>query len=418
MTEAGEEIVIVGAGVIGLCTALELLRAGRPVRVLDREAAPPTNCSTGNAGMVVPSHFVPIAAPGMISRGLRWMLDRESPFFVRPRASTALVRWGWLFHRSCRANGMELKQELLRDLNLESRRQFLELAKEDDFGLETRGLLMLCNSEHGLHEEAGVAEQARAMGLRAELLDREQVGRLDPGITMDVVGGVHFADDCHLDPRRFLRALERRIEAAGGVIERGVEVDRLIADGKRITAVQAGARRIGGREFILCGGAWTPRLLAPLGWKLPLEAGKGYSLTLEDPPEMPQVCSILSEAKVAVTPIGRSLRFAGTMEIGGLQRRIDPVRVRGIIKSVKRYFPKIDPAAIEALEPWAGLRPVTPDGLPFLGRLPDFDNLAIGTGHAMMGLSLGPVSGRLLAGLVTGAKPFRPVDQLVPGRFG
>jgi D-amino-acid dehydrogenase len=418
MSEQKDRVVVVGGGVIGLCGAYYALRAGLPVTVLERDAAGTENCSVGNAGMVVPSHFIPLAAPGMVSKGLRWMFDRESPFYVRPRLSPALARWGWIFLRHANQRHVAASRELLRDLNLESRRLFRELADEGDFGLVTKGLLMLCESQHGLDEEAEVAAAAHEIGLEAEVLDAAGVAALDPGIDMTVTGGVHFPKDCHLDPGRLMALLRRRVAELGGTLEQGVEIDRVEHAGGRVTAVSGGGRRFEGGRFVIAGGSWSGLLLRQLGLRLPLQPGKGYSLTLADPPQLPGLCSILCEAKVAVTPMGGGLRFAGTMEVGGLDLSIDRARVHGIVKSVSRFFPRFAEGDFEGVEPWAGLRPVSPDGLPYLGRLAGLDNLVLATGHAMMGLSLGPVTGRLIADLLTGTEPFRSIDGMAVGRFG
>lgn len=197
----------------------------------------------------------------------------------------------------------------------------------------------------------------------------------------------------------------------------GVEVDGIETKDGQVVALTAPGTRVEGRHFVIAGGSWTSELLKKVGLRLPLQAGKGYSLTLPSPPELPQLCSIFVEAKVAVTPMGGSLRFAGTMEIGGLDLSIDRNRVRGILKSVNGYFPEFSEDDFKGIEPWAGLRPVSPDGLPYLGRIPGLGNLITATGHAMMGLSLGPVTGRLVADLLTGEAPFRSINQLAPDRF-
>lgn len=412
-----ERVVIVGGGVIGLCSAFYALKKGFPVTVIEREAAGGDNCSMGNAGMVVPSHFTPLAAPGMISKGLRWMLNPESPFFVRPRLSLELMRWGWIFYRHSTERHVAACRELLRDLNLESRRLFAELAEEEDFGLLKRGLLMLCKTLHGLDEEAEVAKEAREIGLRAEVLDAAATALLDPGITMDVAGAVYFKDDCHLSPSRFMASMRRRVLAAGGVIESGVVIDGIETRGGKVSAVRGNGRRFEGEKFVIAGGSWSAGLLKMVGVNLPLQAGKGYSLTLDSPPELPQLCSIFAEAKVAITPMGNSLRFGGTMEVGGLDLSINRARVRGIVKSVNAYFPKFSESDFDETQPWAGLRPVSPDGVPYLGAVPGLANLWAASGHAMMGLSLGPVTGRLVADLLAGDVPFRGLEGMNVARF-
>lgn len=308
-------------------------------------------------------------------------------------------------------------RELLRDLNMESRRLFIELAAEEDFGLVTRGLLMLCKTNKALDEEAHVASQAHEIGLRATVVDAAAAAQLDPGVTMDIAGAVHFPDDCHLDPARFMISLRRRVIAAGGVIESGCAIDQIETAGGKITAVSGGGRRFEGTHFVVAAGSWSGKLLRQVGLKLPLQAGKGYSLTLPAPPELPELCSIFAEAKVAITPMNGLLRFGGTMEIGGLDLTIDPTRVRGIVKSVQQYFPKFSETDFAGVEPWAGLRPVSPDGLPYLGRVPGLPNLIAATGHAMMGVSLGPATGQLVADLLRGEPSFRNIDALAPARF-
>jgi D-amino-acid dehydrogenase len=412
-----QRVVIVGSGVIGLCTAYYALKRGFAVTVVEREAAGGDNCSTGNAGMIVPSHFIPLAAPGMIAKGLRWMINPKSPFFVRPRLDPSLARWGWLFYRHSTPRHVAACRELLRDLNLESRRLFAELAETEDFGLVRRGLLMLCNTAKGLHEEAEVAAMAREIGLDAEVLDSAATSKLDPGVTMTVEGSVHFAQDCHLDPLRFLDSMRRRVTELGGVIETGADLDHIETSKGRVLAITGMGRRFEADHFVVAGGSWSARLLKSVGLRLPLQPGKGYSLTLPTPPELPQLCSIFAEAKVAITPMGGNLRFGGTMEVGGLDLTINPMRVRGIIESIHAYFPRFSATDFQGVNPWAGLRPVSPDGLPYIGAVKHLPNLVVNTGHAMMGLSLAPVSGRLAADILAADQPFRPIEALAPGRF-
>jgi D-amino-acid dehydrogenase len=412
-----DRVVIVGGGVIGLCSAYYALKRGFSVTILEREAAGADNCSMGNAGMIVPSHFIPLAAPGMMAKGLRWMFHPESPFYVRPRLSLELLRWGYLFYQNSTPRHVADSRNLLRDLNLESRRLFAELAEDEDFGLVTQGLLMLCKTQKGLDEEAEVAHEAREIGLVADVLDGAAAAALDPGVTMNVAGAVHFSQDCHLNPARFMASMRRRVLAAGGQIVSGVKVDSMVLRGGKLAAVVAGAQSYEGSKFVIAGGAWTAELLKCVGMKLPLQAGKGYSLTLNAPRQLPRLCSIFAEAKVAVTPMDGTLRFGGTMEVGARDLSINPARVRGIVKSVNAYFPEFFEKDFEAVQPWAGLRPVSPDGIPYLGGIPAARNLWVAGGHAMMGLSLAPVTGHLIACLLAEDRTFRPIDAMSPARF-
>jgi D-amino-acid dehydrogenase len=240
---------------------------------------------------------------------------------------------------------------------------------------------------------------------------------LDPNINMNIAGAVHFADDCHLDPARFVTSLKRRIEQMGGQLLHNIAIDEITFRNGKISAVSGSNETFEAQEFVIAGGAWSPSLLRKIGLRLPMQSGKGYSLTLPNPTQLPQLCSILAEAKVAVTPMGDSLRFAGTMEVGGLGSEINPARVRGIIKAATRYFPDFKISDFDGIEPWVGLRPVSPDGMPYLGKVPNLDNLVVATGHAMMGLSLAPITGKLVTEILTKRPTSIGIRALAPDRF-
>ena len=306
---------------------------------------------------------------------------------------------------------------LIRDLSFASRACFEELAETLDFGLVKRGLLMLCKTQHALDEEAKSAALANDIGVPAEVLDAKAVAALEPGVRMDVAGGVYFPKDCHLPPGRLMAALQRELESAGVEFRFESGVTGWGTNGRRIKAVKTHAGDFAADEFVLCGGAWSPSVARELRVRLPMQAGKGYSLTLARPRQLPQICAIFSEARIAVTPMGDTLRFGGTMEIAGLAEGINPRRVQGIIKAVPRYFPDFTVEDFAGIQPWSGLRPCSPDGLPYVGRFGAYDNLSTATGHAMMGLSLGPVTGKIMAELLSGECPSFDLALLSPDRF-
>jgi D-amino-acid dehydrogenase len=349
-----------------------------------------------------------------------------------------LLRWGWRFWRAANARQVARAEPLLRDLSLASRACFEELAGAapasgpaagalgaqhagsetgapgiGDFGLVKGGLLMLCKTQRTLDEEAKFAARANELGVPAEVLDAKQTAALDPAITMDVTGAVYFPKDAHLSPNHFMAALKAGCDALGVTFVWSAGIATLTHHSSLVTS----AGDVEADEFILAGGSWSPELARSLGLRLPMQAGKGYSLTLPQPPQLPRLCSILSEARVAVTPMGGALRIGGTMEIAGLNEDINPVRVRGIIKSALGYFPAFKEADFDGVQPWRGLRPCSPDGLPYLGRTAKFKNLTLATGHAMMGLSLGPITGRLVAEIISGETPSHDLALLSPDRF-
>jgi len=440
-----KRVVIIGSGVIGLSTAYYCAQRGFTVTVVERKAAKRDGCSFGNAGMIVPSHFIPLAAPGMVKLALKWMWNPASPLYIKPRLDADLLDWAHKFWRAANEEHVHRSAPLIRDLSLASRVCFEEFAGAagTNFGLVKKGLLMLCKSEHALHEESKMAGQARALGIPAELLDAKQTAALDPGARLDIAGSVHFPLDCHLTTDHFMAALQSQVEKLGAkFIWESDAVDfqtgsagipagelRYVAPAGRMPALPvsgmpriysikiANGHEIEADEFVVCCGSWSAEFAHQLDLRIPMQAGKGYSLTLPKPRQLPQICSICTEARVAVTPMDGTLRVGGTMEIAGLNEDINPIRVRGIIDSFCRYFPDFRPQDFDGIQPWRGLRPCSPDGLPYIGRTAKFANLSLATGHGMMGLSLGPVTGKLIAEILSGEKPATNITMLSPDRY-
>lgn len=415
----GKSILVIGGGVVGLCTAYYALRKGHRVTVVERGAPDHDCCSLGNAGLIVPSHFVPLPAPGIVAQGLRMLLNPASPFYIRPRLNRDLIDWCWKFYRSANAAHVARAAPLIRDLNLATRQCYEELAElpGSDFGLVKKGLLMLCRTQERLHEESAMAEAGRKLGLSTDVLTPEEAARLNPSLRMEIAGAVYFADDCHLTPPRLMAWLARTVEEAGADLRWSTEVTGWRASGRTIEAVRTHRGDLSADEYVLATGSWSPGLARGLGLNLPLQPGKGYNLTLPNPPRLPTVASTLVEARVAVTPMGASLRFAGTMELAGLDKSINPVRVNAIREAVPRYFPEFGPDDFAGVKPWSGLRPCSPDGLPYLGRFGRCENLCAATGHAMMGLSLGPITGKLIAEILSGETSSLDVSALTPDRY-
>jgi len=417
-----KHVLIVGGGIVGLSVAYYCSRKGHRVTLIERGGRKRDGCSFVNAGMLVPSHIVPLASPGMVRLGLRWMWNPESPFYVKPRFSADLLSWAWKFHRASTQACVDRAAPLLRDLHLASRECYREWAAlwNNEFDLVERGMLMLCNTEHGLEEETKAAEYARRLGISAKVLTPTVTAELEPDLRMAIAGAVYFPLDCHLTPGRLMAALAREVEQAGVEVSCDTDVNGWRSKGNRIEAVRTSGpvdAEIRADEYVVCGGIWSQGIARELGIRIPMQAGKGYSLTLERPASLPRLCAILSEARVAVTPMGDSLRFAGTMELGGIDERIDPARVRGIVKSVASYYPDVTPTELQQATVRTGLRPCSPDGLPYVGRVARFSNLSVATGHAMMGMSLGPITGKLMAETLSGEPLSCSLEGLSPDRY-
>lgn len=397
------DVVVVGGGVVGLCTALYLGRAGYRVTVLDQ--GHPGSASDGNAGMIVPSHIVPLAAPGVLTKGLRWLLSPESPFYIKPRVDPALMRWLWQFRAHCTEAHVERSVPVLRDLSLASVALFEELAAMEHmeaFGYANTGLLMLYHTEKGRQENLRMAEQAEAAGLDVTRLDREAALALDPELRVPFEGAVLYRQDGRVDPHGLLAALAAYLTRHGVSIRSGVEVLGFERQDRTVTRVHTSAGRIAADEVVLAAGAWTGRLARTLGLRLPVQPAKGYSITLDLPEAAPRIPHILTEEKLTVTPMPGRIRFAGTLALSGFDDTVDARRTIPLRRLVGTYRP--DRVGEEAAKPnvWYGYRPCSPDGLPLIGRARAFTNLTVATGHGMMGVTLAPITGRLVAEVIQG----------------
>jgi D-amino-acid dehydrogenase len=417
---ASKSVVVCGGGIVGLSCAYSLAREGWNVTVLERNAEGADSCAQGSAGYISPSHVIPLAAPGMVLKGLKWMMSSRSPFYIKPRLNADLIRWGWLFARACTPRHTERAAPVLRDLCLSGRKLFLELADEtrNVFELKTEGLLNLCKTQEGLdHEAHGLAALANELGVEARVLDAKQTAALEPGTKLDIAGSVYFPIDAHLTPRKLMPMLVARLRELGVTIRWGTAVKGWRTEARRVAAVHTNAGEFIADEFVLAAGSWSAPMVNGLDIRLPLQAGKGYSLTIERPRFHLTKSLILTERRVAATPMGDKLRFGGTMEISGINDRIRSERVQQIIDAVPAYFPEFRPEDFAGIKPWFGLRPVSPDGLPYIGRFGRHPNLTAACGHAMLGVTMAPSTGLLVAEILGGRSPSISLEMLSPDRY-
>jgi D-amino-acid dehydrogenase len=413
-----KDVVIIGAGAIGLCTAYYLVEAGITPVIIER-AEPGAGSSRRNAGYVSPSHFVPLSSPGIVAKGLRWMLNPSSPFYIKPRWDMDLIRWGLLFWRSATERHVHDSMRLLRDLSEASLALFDEIEKSGRvrMDLQRRGILNLYRTVKGTAAGAEEAELAHEIGVKVEVCAPQRVQELQPGVSFDVAGGVYWPGDSHIDPEKFIGSMAEYLKSRGVEFKLGEEVRSLRGEGNRVAEVLLDHDSYAADQVVLAGGSWSPVIARTLGVRLPLQAGKGYSVTIPQPANGPTIPMILSEARVAITPLNGSLRFGGTMELAGLDTSVTTRRVRAILDAVPGYLPKVDVSPAFAQTPWAGLRPVTPDGLPYVGRFRSFTNLIAATGHAMVGITLATATGKIVAEIIGSKPPFLQIDALSPERF-
>jgi D-amino-acid dehydrogenase len=400
------DVVIVGGGAIGTSTALELAGRGAAVTLLERGPELAAGCSAGNAGLICPSHSAPLANPAAVRNGLRWMLKRDSPFYLKPRPKVL----PWLARFLLAARRAETGGQVIRRLALASLELHAELAQRVETGFERRGILNVYASEETLTAGRREAEHS---GLRFESLDSDQAFALEPALGPRTHGAVYYPDEAHCDPLSFVRAQGQAAVGLGADIRTGTEARLRRTAGAVVVETRDGDLRP--KVVVLAAGVWAGRLARAIGIFLPLEGGKGYHVDLEPAETDPRLPTWLQESWVIVTPLPGRLRLAGTLELAGLDLSIDHVRADAVRRGGVRAMPGLRERRV--LDVWAGLRPCTPDGLPVIGRLTGLDGLIVAAGHAMKGTSLAPVTARLVAELVAGEAPSHDLEPFSPERF-
>ncbi len=411
-------VLIIGAGIAGLSSAFYLVKDGWNVTILDKKSDI-QNCSYGNAGMIVPSHFTPMAAPGIVAQGIKWMFNSKSPFYVRPSLSWKLMDWGMKFLKHANRQHVDNNAEVLGALNLYSSRLYDELSTvaDFDFELQQNGIIMMYKTKQVQHEEQEMALRAKDLGLDVELLDAAQVQALEPKMKVEALGGAYYKCDGKLYPQKLMDQLITFLKRSGVRIHDDVEVSGFKQSGGNIQEVLTSKGSFKADQFVLTPGADLPNLSAKLGMKMPLMPGKGYSFMYTPKEQMDLAhAALLLEARVAVTPMNNQIRFSGTMELGRANDKINMNRVKGIIESIPSYYPdlKID---YPQQKVWYGYRPCSPDGLPYLGRCRKISNLTVAGGGGMMGLSLGPAFGKSVADIIDERPLAVEISNFRPDRF-
>lgn len=406
-------IAIVGAGAIGRWTAYFLSEQGYAVTLIEKGDLN-SGCSFGNAGMIVPSHVIPMAAPGMINKGVRWMFRSDSPFYVKPRLNGELFRWGRTFYKNANQLHVERSKVPLRDLSLLSSslyNQFSEKWSEVD--LRPSGLLMAYQSDKVGEEEDEAGRIAQELGLDVAFLDAKETKELEPNCRLNAAGGVLYRSDGLIDPRKWMDQLNRELNLRNVKILDQTTVTGLVSEGGKVRKVITETSEIQVDGFVVAAGAWSPELAKMALDKVSLLPGKGYSFKTSNALNIQQP-TILCEGKVAVSPFEDQVQFGGTLAVTHTRDlNIRMKRVQGIVNTVNQFYSeaKVDLPQKESV--WSGFRPCSPDGLPYIGRSTSISNLFYATGHGMMGISMAPATGKLIAQMIgeepseLDLKPFR-----------
>jgi D-amino-acid dehydrogenase len=411
-----KNIVIIGGGIIGLCSAYYLQKEGHQVTIVDQSNMD-AGASYVNAGYLSPSHIIPLSSPGMVKKGLKWMFNPASPLYIKPRLDFDFLKWAMAFNKSCNANHVKKSIPIIRDISVLSRQLYHDIKTEEQFTFhfEDKGLLMLCQTEKMLEHEIKIAQLATIEGLEVSELNLEELKKLEPNVNINAIGATYFKCDSHTTPHEFMTEMKSYLISKGVTIFTDEEVQDLEINNDVIVSITTEKQKLKADEFVLAAGSWTPLLSKKLGLKLLMQAGKGYRINTTQKTGI-SIPAILVEAKAAVTPMHGFTRFAGTMEIAGINHNINKVRVEAIAKAATRYYPDIELTTEEKNDAACGLRPVTPDGLPYIGKSSKCKNLTIAAGHAMMGWSMATATGKLVQEGIDNKAPSIKMEMFNPDR--
>lgn len=418
MTESGgnSEILVLGAGVIGLSCAWFLAADGHAVTVLDQGAVG-SGASHGNCGTITPSHAPPLAKPGMVTQALRWMLQQDAPFYVRPRFDPVL--WGWLLKFARRCNWTDFNSALAgkAHLLLQSRQLLETLIREQalDCEFQARGHLTVFRDARALADFAWWPQALASVGMQVEALDGAALRAREPCLRAEVIGGYDTPLDAEFKPDRYVAELARVVQARGVRIVPQTQVTGFSRDGRGIARVHTSGGDWRSERVVLALGAWSPQWARQLGLTLPMQPGKGYSITTSVPRRAPQVPIVCRERSVAITPWRHSYRVGSTMEFSGYDASLNRTRLDALVRGAAEYL--LDPVGATVQEEWCGWRPMTADDLPIIGAAPGLANTWLATGHGMLGMSMSAATGLLVADLIAGRRPGIDPAPYAPQRF-
>lgn len=413
----GQTAVVIGGGVIGTACAHYLGRAGWRVVIVERGTIG-GGSSHGNCGLVCPSHVLPLAEPGMVSQAIKSLFQRNSPLAIKPRLDPAL--WSWLLHFAVRCNERDMMAagQAIQPLLTSSLKLYRDLIEREglDCEFERKGLLFAYRDPVAMDAYAATNHlMTESFDCPAQRLDSSALQALEPALRDDLVGGWYYHDDAHLRPDKLMRAWRSRIEADGGEIRENHDFRGFESANGRVLAAQTSAGAVAGDLFIVAAGAWTPLLKEHLGCPVPIQPGKGYSLTMPRPAACPAIPIIFPETRVVATPFQSGYRLGSTMEFVGYDPSIRPERLALLRAGARPYLR--EPACEPVLEEWFGWRPMTYDSLPIIDRSPRHANVVVAAGHNMLGLSMAPATGKLVAEMVTGQTPHIDPEPYRVNRF-
>lgn len=405
--------IVVGGGVIGVATAYYLAQRGARVKLLEQGDLC-SGCSRGNAGQITPGHL-PLTQPGTMWRNLRWLFQSTSPLYVAPRFDPKLWGWLWRFQRACNQAHLQHATKVLCELGAASSSLFERLV--DDIGLAytSPGRLEVCRSATTFVAACAESVLLQESGFQSQQFRGDEVNQFEPAIQTTVAGAVFYPDSGSCNPRRLVELMASAAQAAGAEIKLNTPVSDVHIESGRLQAVVTPHEVIEADRIVLACGSWSPQVARRLKLKLPLQPGKGYHLDIDRPAQAPTRPVVLVEERIFVTPLDELLRLAGTMEFSGFNLTQRSARIEQLWRGADKYLEGVRHAPVRSR--WCHLRPMTCDGLPIIDRIPHLDNVWIATGHGMLGVTQGPITGKLVAEWITEGRPSIELSPLRVGRF-
>ena len=410
------DVAIIGGGIIGLACAYYLLKAGRQVRVIEQDKIG-SGASHGNCGLIYISNPSPLCAPGTIKHEIKRFFKRTSPLYVKPGLDPGRLWWLFAFARKCNAAHFEHAMRARLKMLHHSQSLYDALFDQEhlDGDLEKKGILLVYKSKTAWQDYAKITPHLEPHGLDAKPVVADDLFELEPALSTDLYGAWYHPVDSHMRPDRFVSELKNVLLRDDAFVEEDCRLDGFDLDQGRITGLITTAGKFSADSYVLAAGAWAPQIARQLGLKIPVQPGKGYSLTMDRPTNCPDIPCYFHERRVVATPWKSGFRLGGTMEFSGFNTTVHRERIRNLETAAREY---LKAAPLEATgEEWIGWRPMTHDDLPIIDRAPRHRNLILATGHGMMGITMAPSTGRLVAEMITGSDPQIDPDPYSIKRF-
>ena len=410
------EILVIGGGVIGVCIAYYLAAEQYDVTLVEKDQIC-SGSSHGNAGLISCANPIPMAEPGVIKKGLRWMLDAESPLYIKPRLDLDLLRWVLGFRAACKEKQMRRTIDVTLAMRRISKQLSAEFSAADrkTLGWQNKGRMLVYQNHDSLRDGVETLNFLAQYGVSGNILDGRGVCEMDPNLKPSVVGGIYYPDYEHVLPETYVNGMARIAEDRGANLKTGTEVIGFENAGKRITRVITTRGYFDPDQVVLAAGSWSPVIARDLGLKIPIQPAKGYSITFKRTPGCSEIPLSLADHKIAVTPMGAQLRFSSNLELVGYDPSINLRRVAAARRAAKLYLAGID--ELELIQIWSGFRPNTPDTMPIIERSRTYDNLVLATGHDMLGMTHSLITGKLVSEIIGGKKPSVDLEPFRLGRF-